>query len=102
VTNGRVEEQLTCHRSATPEGGDVISIGNGVVLFGGGRRSTYQAVFQVAARCSGSWPPIASMSQRTLWTVVQLSFGHRDFASTLGNARPPKRQVLATLECSRP
>jgi hypothetical protein len=55
MTNGGVEEQLTCRRSATPEGGDVMPIGNGVVLFRDGRRSTYQAVFQVAARCSGSW-----------------------------------------------
>ncbi len=37
------------HKAATLEGGDVMPIGNGVVLFGMGERTTYQAVFQVAA-----------------------------------------------------
>jgi arginine deiminase len=37
------------HGAATLEGGDVMPIGNGVVLFGMGERTTYQAVFQVAA-----------------------------------------------------
>lgn len=37
------------HAAATLEGGDVMPIGNGVVLFGLGERTTYQAVFQVAA-----------------------------------------------------
>jgi arginine deiminase len=36
------------HAAATLEGGDVMPIGNGVVLIGMGERSTYQAVFQVA------------------------------------------------------
>jgi arginine deiminase len=36
------------HGAATMEGGDVMPIGNGVVLFGMGERTTYQAVFQVA------------------------------------------------------
>jgi arginine deiminase len=36
------------HGAATLEGGDVMPIGNGVVLFGLGERTTYQAVFQVA------------------------------------------------------
>jgi arginine deiminase len=37
------------HGAATLEGGDVMPIGNGVVLFGMGERTSYQAVFQVAA-----------------------------------------------------
>ena len=37
------------HAAATLEGGDVMPIGNGVVLFGLGERTSYQAVFQVAA-----------------------------------------------------
>jgi arginine deiminase len=37
------------HAAATLEGGDVMPIGNGVVLFGMGERTSYQAVFQVAA-----------------------------------------------------
>jgi arginine deiminase len=37
------------HGSATLEGGDVMPIGNGVVLIGMGERSSYQAIFQVAA-----------------------------------------------------
>jgi arginine deiminase len=37
------------HGAATMEGGDVMPIGNGVVLFGMGERTSYQAVFQVAA-----------------------------------------------------
>jgi arginine deiminase len=36
------------HAAATLEGGDVMPIGNGVVLFGMGERTTYQAIFQVA------------------------------------------------------
>jgi arginine deiminase len=36
------------HAAATMEGGDVMPIGNGVVLIGMGERTTYQAVFQVA------------------------------------------------------
>jgi arginine deiminase len=36
------------HAAATLEGGDVMPIGNGVVLVGMGERSSYQAVFQVA------------------------------------------------------
>jgi arginine deiminase len=36
------------HGAATLEGGDVMPIGNGVVLIGMGERSTYQAIFQVA------------------------------------------------------
>jgi arginine deiminase len=36
------------HAAATLEGGDVMPIGNGIVLFGMGERTTYQAVFQVA------------------------------------------------------
>jgi arginine deiminase len=36
------------HGAATLEGGDVMPIGNGVVLFGMGERSSYQAIFQVA------------------------------------------------------
>ncbi len=36
------------HGSATLEGGDVMPIGNGVVLIGMGERTTYQAVSQVA------------------------------------------------------
>jgi arginine deiminase len=36
------------HGAATMEGGDVMPIGNGVVLFGMGERTSYQAVFQVA------------------------------------------------------
>jgi len=36
--------------AATIEGGDVMPIGNGVVLIGMGERTTRQAVFQVAAR----------------------------------------------------
>jgi arginine deiminase len=36
------------HGAASLEGGDVMPIGNGVVLFGMGERTTYQAVFQVA------------------------------------------------------
>ena len=36
------------HGSATLEGGDVMPIGNGVVLIGMGERTTYQAVGQVA------------------------------------------------------
>jgi arginine deiminase len=36
------------HGSATLEGGDVMPIGNGVVLVGMGERTTYQAVGQVA------------------------------------------------------
>src|SRR5258706_10545729 len=35
--------------AATVEGGDVMPIGNGVVLIGMGERTTRQAVFQVAA-----------------------------------------------------
>ena len=38
------------HGSATLEGGDVMPIGDGVVLIGMGERSTYQAVGQVAKR----------------------------------------------------
>ncbi len=38
------------HGSATLEGGDVMPIGNGVVLIGMGERTTYQAVSQVAQR----------------------------------------------------
>ena len=34
---------------ARMEGGDVMPIGNGVVLIGMGERTTHQAVFQVAA-----------------------------------------------------
>jgi arginine deiminase len=37
------------HGAATLEGGDVMPIGNGVVLIGMGERTTYQAVGQVAA-----------------------------------------------------
>jgi arginine deiminase len=37
------------HAAATMEGGDVMPIGNGVVLCGMGERTSYQAVFQVAA-----------------------------------------------------
>ena len=37
------------HGSATLEGGDVMPVGNGVVLIGMGERTTYQAVSQVAA-----------------------------------------------------
>jgi arginine deiminase len=37
------------HGAATMEGGDVMPIGNGVVLIGMGERTSYQAVFQVAA-----------------------------------------------------
>jgi arginine deiminase len=37
------------HGAATLEGGDVMPIGNGVVLIGMGERTTRQAVFQVAA-----------------------------------------------------
>ncbi|HSJ72107.1 MAG TPA: arginine deiminase [Acidimicrobiia bacterium] len=36
------------HGSATLEGGDVMPIGNGIVLIGMGQRTTYQAVSQVA------------------------------------------------------
>jgi arginine deiminase len=36
------------HDAATMEGGDVMPIGNGVVLIGMGERTTYQAIFQVA------------------------------------------------------
>ena len=36
------------HNAATLEGGDVMPIGNGVVLVGMGERTSYQAVFQVA------------------------------------------------------
>jgi arginine deiminase len=36
------------HNAATLEGGDVMPIGNGVVLIGMGERTSYQAVFQVA------------------------------------------------------
>src|SRR3954453_3589547 len=36
------------HGAATLEGGDVMPIGNGVVLVGMGERTSYQAVFQVA------------------------------------------------------
>jgi arginine deiminase len=36
------------HAAATVEGGDVMPIGNGVVLFGMGERTSYQAVFQIA------------------------------------------------------
>ena len=36
------------HGSATLEGGDVMPVGNGVVLIGMGERTTYQAVAQVA------------------------------------------------------
>ncbi len=36
------------HGSATLEGGDVMPVGNGVVLIGTGERTTYQAVAQVA------------------------------------------------------
>ena len=36
------------HGAATLEGGDVMPIGNGVVLIGMGERTTYQAVSQVA------------------------------------------------------
>jgi arginine deiminase len=36
------------HGSATLEGGDVMPVGNGVVLIGMGERTTYQAVGQVA------------------------------------------------------
>jgi arginine deiminase len=36
------------HGAATLEGGDVMPIGNGVVLVGMGERTTYQAVSQVA------------------------------------------------------
>ncbi len=36
------------HGAATLEGGDVMPVGNGVVLIGMGERSTYQAVSQVA------------------------------------------------------
>jgi len=36
------------HGSATLEGGDVMPVGNGVVLIGMGERTTYQAVSQVA------------------------------------------------------
>jgi arginine deiminase len=36
------------HGAATMEGGDVMPIGNGVVLFGMGERTSYQAVFQIA------------------------------------------------------
>lgn len=38
----------TDHGNATMEGGDVMPIGNGVVLIGMGERTTYQAVGQVA------------------------------------------------------
>jgi arginine deiminase len=38
----------TDHAAATMEGGDVMPIGNSVVLIGMGERTTYQAVFQVA------------------------------------------------------
>lgn len=37
------------HGAATMEGGDVMPIGNGVVLIGMGERTTYQAIMQVAA-----------------------------------------------------
>jgi arginine deiminase len=40
----------TAFGGATLEGGDVMPIGNGVVLIGMGERTTRQAVFQVAAR----------------------------------------------------
>jgi arginine deiminase len=36
------------HGNATLEGGDIMPVGNGVVLMGMGERSTYQAVSQVA------------------------------------------------------
>jgi len=39
----------TSYGEATLEGGDVMPIGNGVVLIGMGERTTRQAVFQVAA-----------------------------------------------------
>lgn len=39
---------VTDHHAATLEGGDVMPIGNGVVLIGMGERTTAEAVFQVA------------------------------------------------------
>lgn len=38
----------TDHGSATLEGGDVMPVGNGIVLIGMGQRTTYQAVSQLA------------------------------------------------------
>jgi arginine deiminase len=38
----------TDHHAATVEGGDVMPIGNGVVLIGMGERTTAEAVFQIA------------------------------------------------------
>src|SRR5690242_6818162 len=40
---------VTDHHAATVEGGDVMPIGNGVVLVGMGERTTAEAVFQIAA-----------------------------------------------------
>jgi len=39
---------VTDHHAATVEGGDVMPIGNGVVLIGMGERTTAEAVFQIA------------------------------------------------------
>jgi arginine deiminase len=39
---------ITDHQAATVEGGDVMPIGNGVVLIGMGERTTAEAVFQIA------------------------------------------------------
>jgi arginine deiminase len=39
----------TDHHAATVEGGDVMPIGNGVVLIGLGERTTAEAVFQIAS-----------------------------------------------------
>ena len=54
------------HGSATLEGGDVMPIGNGVVLIGMGERSSRQAIGQLAVilRCSiqSSASGIATMS----------------------------------------
>ena len=43
------------HGAATVEGGDVMPIGNGIVLIGMGERTTRQAVFQVASRAVQTW-----------------------------------------------
>lgn len=39
---------VTDHKAATVEGGDVMPIGNGVVLIGMGERTTAEGVFQIA------------------------------------------------------
>lgn len=60
---------------ATFEGGDIMPVGNGVVLMGMSERTSRQAITQVAASSSRTAPPSTSSSracpncaQRCTWT----------------------------------